>query len=167
MDDEVGRASIERERRRAALSAGESHGPMFMKCIDHFIWIGTSDYYRLLRAVTEKEEWEPWILYMLTAVEETALFTRGRIVAIRDLMEQTALRAKQLLPPRVYSKDLIELLFYQPYTKVQFLVDAGIAKRQAASSYLKELEQIGVLTSHKLGRENLYLNVALVELLRR
>jgi Fic family protein len=124
-----------------------------------------SDYYRLLRAVTEEGDWEPWILYMLTAVEETASFTRGRIVAIRDLMEQTALKAKELLPSRVYSKELIELLFYQPYTKVQFLVDAGIAKRQAAASYLKALEQVDILASRRLGRENLYLNHALFDLL--
>ena len=62
-------------------------------------------------------------------------------------------------------EDLIELLFHQPFTKVQFLVDAGIAKRQTASDYLKELEKIGVLKSHKSGKEMLYLNVRLYELL--
>jgi Fic family protein len=124
-----------------------------------------SDYYTLLRAVTEKGDWEAWVLYVLEAVEATAVFTRGRIIAIRDLMELTTRKAKELLPSRVYSKELIELLFHQPYTKAQFLVDAGIAKRQTAASYLKELEQIAVLTRHKIGRENLYLNQALFDLL--
>ena len=72
---------------------------------------------------------------------------------------------KEKLPSRVYSKDLIELLFHQPYTKGQFLVDAGIAKRQAAADYLKELEGIGVLKVHRMGRENLYLNTKLYEIL--
>ena len=114
-----------------------------------------SDYYRLLRGVTERQEWEPWILYMLDAVEQTALYTRDKILAIRDLLLKTLEFTKENLPPRVYSKDLIELLFHQPYTKAQFLVDAGIAKRQAAADYLKKLEEIGVLSSHKVGKENL------------
>jgi len=62
---------------------------------------------------------------------------------------------------------LIELLFHQPCAKVQFLVDAGLAKRQTATSYLKELEQTGVLESQTVGRENLYLIKALKDLLDR
>lgn len=124
-----------------------------------------SEYYRLLRGVTEHAKWEPWILYMLDAVEQTALFTRDRITKIRDLMEETLQLAKKKLPSRVYSKELVELLFHQPYTKGQFLVDAGIAKRQTAAEYLKELEKIGVLQPQKIGREMLYLNVELYKLL--
>jgi Fic family protein len=89
------------------------------------------------------------------------------ILAIRDLMASTAAGAKASLPSRVYSKELIELLFHQPYTKAQFLVDAGLAKRQTAASYLKELERIGILEPQKVGRENLYLNKALYDLLAR
>jgi Fic family protein len=124
-----------------------------------------NDYYRLLRGVTERARWEPWILYMLDAVEQTALFTRNRITGIRDLMEETLLLSKKKLPQRVYSKELIELLFHQPYTKGQFLVDAGIAERKTAAEYLKELEKIGVLKLHRVGKENLYLNVKLFQLL--
>ncbi len=126
-----------------------------------------SDYYRLLRGVTEHQEWEPWILYMLDAVEQTALFTRDKILAIRELMIKTLEFTKENLPSRVYSKELIELLFHQPYTKGQFLVDAGIAKRQAAADYLKRLEEIGVLSVHKVGKENLYLNAKLYEILKK
>ncbi len=118
-----------------------------------------NDYYRLLRDVTTKEKWEPWILFMLEAIEQTSIHTRKKIISIRELIEETLTSAKKRLPPRVYSKELIELLFHQPYTKVQFLVDAGIAERQTAAEYLKELEKIGVLKSHKMGKENLYLNV--------
>ncbi|MBN1458873.1 MAG: Fic family protein [Armatimonadetes bacterium] len=124
-----------------------------------------NDYYRLLRAVTERGEWEPWVVFMLTVVEDTAVHTHQRIVAIRDLMRETMDMAKALLPSRVYSKELIELLFYQPYTKAQFVVDAGLARRQTAASYLKALETAGMLESHRVGKETLYLNVPLYDLL--
>jgi Fic family protein len=123
-----------------------------------------NDYYRILRNVTTKRDWEPWILFMLEAVERTAIHTRKKIISIRDVIEKTLKVAKEKLPARVYSKELIELLFHQPYTKGQFLVDAGIAERQTAAEYLKELEKIGVLKSHKVGKENLYLNVKLFKL---
>jgi Fic family protein len=126
-----------------------------------------NDYYRLLRQVTEKGLWEPWILFMLKAVEDTAVFTRERILAIRALMAETMETARKKLPARVYSKELIELIFRQPYTKGQFLVEGGIAKRQTAAEYLKELERIGILKPYKIGREALYLNVKLYKLLSK
>ncbi len=128
--------------------------------IDH-----KADYYRLLRAVTEKQEWQPWILFMLNALEQTAGSTRQRIADIRQLLETTLQKAKAGLPGRVYSKELIELLFHQPYTKVRMIVDAGIVQRKAAAEYLKELEIIGILKSQTIGKEKLYLNIDLFGLL--
>jgi Fic family protein len=128
--------------------------------IDH-----KQDYYRKLRWVTLDQAWEPWILFMLKAVEETAVTTRELILGIRRLLDEALEKAKMGLPVHMYSKELIELLFSHPYTKVKFLVDAGIAARQTASEYLKELEGIGLLRSFKVGRENLYLNVSLYEYL--
>jgi len=126
-----------------------------------------NDYYRLLRDVTTKGKWEAWILFMLGAIEQTSIHTRKNIISIRELIEETLTSARKRLPPRVYSKELIELLFHQPYTKVQFLVDAGIAERKTAADYLKELERIGILKSRKLGKENIYLNVKLFNLLSK
>ena len=126
-----------------------------------------SDYYTLLRNVTEKNEWHPWILYILAAIEQASDFTNKKIIDIRDLLESTLKLAKEKLPSRVYSKELIELLFYQPYCKGQFLVDAGIAQRQSAADYLKELEKIDILKTYKKGKEKLYLNVELYELLAK
>ena len=126
-----------------------------------------SDYYRLLRGVTEHQEWEPWILYLLDAVEQTALFTRDKILSIRELLIKTLEFTKENLPSRVYSKDLIELLFHQPYTKANFLVDEGIAERKTAANYLKQLEKIGILQVQKVGKENLYLNKELFEVLSK
>ena len=123
------------------------------------------EYYKLLRGVTERNLWEPWILYMLDAVETTAGLTRQRILDIRSLLQETLTLAKKKLPARVYSKELIELLFRQPYTKGQFLVEAGLAERKTAADYLQELEKIGILKRQKVGRENLYLNDKLYKLL--
>jgi Fic family protein len=79
-------------------------------------------------------------------------------------MQQTMERVNKELP-KIYSKELVELLFRQPYTKGQFIVDAGIAKRQTAAEYLKALEAIGVLKGQRVSKETLYLNVGLYELL--
>ena len=108
-----------------------------------------------------------WILYMLASVEETATFTRERILAIRSLMLETMEKARRELPRRVYSKELIELLFHQPYCKIAFLVDAGIASRNIASNYLNELVKINILKKEQIGRETLYLNDKLYDLLSR
>ena len=123
------------------------------------------DYYRLLRGVTEEGAWEKWVLFMLDAVEATANWTTNRILAIRDLFEQTLVRCRAKLPSKVYSKELVELVFTQPYCKIQFLVEANLAKRQTASEYLQELEKLGVLKAEKRGREVLYKHPALLKLL--
>ncbi|AGB01196.1 Fic family protein [Methanoregula formicica] len=125
-----------------------------------------NDYYRLLRQVTEEGAWEEWILFMLSVIEETSVWTYERILAIRHLLDETTEKCKRELPSTVYSKDLVELVFVQPYCKTQFVVDAGIAKRQTAASYLQEMEKIGVLESRKIGRERIYIHPALLHLLR-
>lgn len=124
-----------------------------------------SEYYKLLNRVTTKEDWETWILFMLNAIEETANFTCKRILDINELMDETMDKARKELSSRVYSKELIEMIFRQPYCKIAFLVDEGIAQRQTAAEYLKELENIDVLKSQKVGRETLYLNWKLYNLL--
>jgi hypothetical protein len=66
---------------------------------------------------------------------------------------------------KIYSRELVEMIFTQPYCRIQNLVDAGIAKRQTASVYLKSLESIGVLKEMKVGREKLFIHPAFVKLL--
>ncbi len=123
------------------------------------------EYYRRLREVTEKGAWEDWILYKLDGIAETASWTTNRIFTIRDLFNETLELCRRDLPGRAYSKELVELVFTQPYCKIQFLVDAGIAARQTASEYLKELEKIGVLSGERRGREMIYKHPALLEVL--
>ena len=120
-----------------------------------------ADYYRLLREVTETQAWEPWLLYMLEGIRQTAEWTRERIVAIRDLFETTVEQVRSQAPT-IYTKELVELIFRQPYCKIAFVVDAGIAKRQTAGEYLKELARLGILEAEPGGREALYRHPALI-----
>ena len=88
---------------------------------------------------------------MLDGIQTTAVETRERITSIRRLLDQTLALGHTKLPARVYSKELIEILFRQPYTKVQNLVDSGIAERKTAAVYLRELEKAGILRGKKVG----------------
>jgi len=124
------------------------------------------DYYRFLREVTEKKDWKSWILYMLKGIEWTANYTVRLVEDIRVLLEETVKTVRTELP-KIYSRELVDLLFEQPYCRIQNLVDSGIASRNTASKYLRELESIGVLRSQKVWKENLYLNIRLWELLMR
>jgi Fic family protein len=117
-----------------------------------------ADYYRLLRGVTGDQAWEPWIMYILKGVQETAVWTTGKIHAIHGLLQSTTKYCRATLPKKTYSKELVELLFVRPYCRIHDLVHADLAKRQTASEYLKELAAIGVLEERVEGREKLYLN---------
>jgi len=121
-------------------------------------------YYRYLLEVTTQEAWEQWLLFMLEAVRATAQWTTMRIQAIRDLLEQTAARMRQNLP-KIYSRELAELIFVNPYCRISDLVDSGVAKRQTAAVYLKTMVSEGLLEEVKVGRENLYINPDLLALL--
>jgi Fic family protein len=125
---------------------------------------GKSDYYRLSLAVTTVEEWVPWLLFMLNAVTTTARWTTEKIRAIRTLVETTAAHVRKRASS-LYSRELVELVFVQPYCRIGNIVDAGIAQRQTASEYLKELCAIGVLQERKAGREKLFINPRLLRLL--
>ena len=133
--------------------------------LSRYIINNRNEYYKRLKGVTEKSDWEPWILYILDAVDKTSLETCEKIVAIKDLMAETIDFCRENLPKRVYSKELVELLFVQPYCKISFLVEADIAKRQSASEYLKELEKIGILVGEKKGRETIYKHPKLLDIL--
>lgn len=127
--------------------------------IDH-----KADYYRLLGEVTSAAAWEEWVLYMLRAVEQTAHWTTAKIAALRQLQVHTADHVRQQLP-KIYSHELVETLFEQPYCRIGNLVAKGIAQRQAASRYLQDLARIGVLSETTAGREKLFIHPKLMHLL--
>lgn len=133
--------------------------------LSKYILDSKDKYYIKLREVTEKNNWEEWIEYMLEGIEKTSIYTKEKINNIIDLFEEIKKTIKEN-KPKIYSKDLVEILFEQPYCKIKFLVEAGIAKRITAKKYLQELEEIGILKSKKVGKEILYINTKFYKLLK-
>jgi cell filamentation protein, protein adenylyltransferase len=122
-----------------------------------------SDYYRLLQDVRERDAWEEWVIYMLTAVEETAREGRETVVAIRGAMLDFKHRIRAGY--KFYSQDLINNLFSHPYTKIAFVEkDIGVS-RLTATKYLDALAEGGFLAKQKVGRSNYYINLALFAIL--
>lgn len=123
-----------------------------------------SDYYQGLRFITEDQKWEQWILYVLDAIETTSYQSIDRILKIRALMNEFQ-DSIQKQAPKIYSKDLIELVFQHPYCKIQFLIDAKIAQRQTASQYLQTFASLKLLRPLRKGRDLYYVNDALIKIL--
>ncbi|MCW2920214.1 MAG: addiction module protein [Thermoleophilia bacterium] len=132
--------------------------------LSRYILDRRDQYYRLLRAVTVDDAWEPWLRFMLEGVRSTAEWTASLVAAILELLQETDQLVRAQLP-KVHSHELIQLLFTYPYARIGNLVDAGIAKRQTASTYLQQLAGIGVLAQRAVGRERIYLNTKLLALL--
>ena len=132
--------------------------------LSEYIIKNKTEYYRCLRDVTEKNDWEDYILFMLDMIEETANKGLKRLNKITVVMEDTAIEIKNKLP-KVYSKDLIEILFRLPYTKRQHLIDENIGNLKTVGNYLIALEENGFLKSEKVGKEKLYLNQRLLKIL--
>ncbi len=134
--------------------------------LSHYILEHKSEYYAGLREVTEKGNWIGWILYMLEAIEVTAVETQNKVKKITQAMHEAGVLVQSAFP-KIYSKDLIEVIFKNPYCKVKFLEEAGIAKRQTAAVYLQTLEDLDLLKSEKLGKEKYYINKKLINILRK
>jgi len=127
-----------------------------------------AEYYQLLQDIrdnnTNNESWEPWILFMLKALQITSQDTLKTIKGLIALMQKTKQTIKAKLP-KIYSHELINNLFTHPYTKVEFITQDLNIHRNTASKYLNQLVEIGLLSKHKLGKDNYYLNNELYALL--
>jgi Fic family protein len=134
--------------------------------LSSFIIKKKGDYYRLLQEVRTKNNWEDWILFILKGVEETAIETIKQINKINTAFNETQKLVQKKLP-KIYSKDLIEQLFIHPYCKIEFLVTNMKIERKAASRYLITLEEIGILVSEQKGKEVIYINSKLYNLLKK
>jgi Uncharacterized conserved protein len=122
------------------------------------------EYYRLLQAVRDEGAWSPWIVFMLQGVAVTAESTIRLVHGMRDLMASTKQRMRDELPG-VYSQDLLNNLFRHPYTRIEAVVnDIGVS-RQTASKYLKQLQEIGILTAQTRGKNTYFINEPLVQLI--
>lgn len=134
--------------------------------LSHYINTYKNDYYRYLQQVTEQGNWEQWLLFILTGLKETAVETLGKINEIYQLL-QTTIEEVKAQAPEIYSRELVDILFMQPYCKIGFLVNAGIASRNTASKYLQRLKGLGILEKERIGNEALYLNIKLYDLLSK
>ncbi len=134
--------------------------------LSSYIIQNKADYYRLLQEVRTENNWEEWILYMLDGVEQTSLETIELINGIHRLMGEAKDEIKEKLP-KIYSKDLVEILFMHPYTKIEFLMSGMDIHRDTASKYLRELESIDVLESIKIGRSKFFVNKQLFNILKK
>jgi Fic family protein len=132
--------------------------------LSRYILQNRAEYYRLLTQVTSDGAWEEWILYMLKGVEQTANWTTQKIAAVRQLMESTGDYIRQALP-KIYSHELVQVIFEQPYCRIANLVERDLAKRQTASVYLKQLAEIGVLNELQVGKEKLFVHPKLIQLM--
>jgi Fic family protein len=124
-----------------------------------------SEYYKYLNAVNRKDQWEDYILYILKAIEKTSKKTISKINSISELLSETINIAKTNAS-KVYQKELIELLFEHPYSKIENVVSRLKVERKTASRYLKKLEEINILESRKIGRETIYMNIKLIDILK-
>lgn len=134
--------------------------------LSNYILKNKNEYYTNLRNVTEKNNWEAWVLYMLDMIEITSVNSRYRIEKIDTLMKTMGEKIQQQLP-KIYTKDLVEVLFRLPYTKRNFLEAAGLGNIKTSGAYLKSLEEKGFLKSITAGKEKLYLNFQLMDILKR
>jgi Fic family protein len=144
------------------IQQGLLHQPVL--CLSTAIVRTRADYSRLVLDVCTRQQWEPGIIYLLRAVAETARWTTAKVRAIGDLMK-TATALLQAEAPKIYTPELVDLIFEQPHARIATLIGAGIAQRQTASMYLSRLVELGVLESKKTGRDKAFAHRTLIDLL--
>lgn len=132
--------------------------------VSKYILEHKNEYYHLLSDVTENQNWQDWILFMLEVVYQTSIFTLEKVNAIYDLFNDVR-RYVRINAKNIYSRELIEILFSQIYCKNRILVEQNIASRNTVSKYLNKLVEMNILKIHKEGKEILFLNKQLYDIL--
>jgi len=136
--------------------------------LSRYITHNKGEYYRLIQAIRDNKgdnfkEWEEWIMFILTAVEQTSEETIHLVKGISQLMN----KYKGILRPlfgKQYKHELLNNLFFHPYTKIEFMEKDMMVQRNAATKYLNEIVKQGLLEKIKIGRENYYINIELMNL---
>jgi len=121
------------------------------------------DYYAFLNNVTTLRKWNEWIIFMLKAIEETSLFTINKIIEIDNLFQKIQ-RLINVKLPHIH-KETIEKIFEQPYISPKNLLDKNIKSLNTAKKYLRQMEKLGIMIPGKVGKEIIYLNIDLFNLL--
>lgn len=123
-----------------------------------------AEYYQLIRGVTEKNNWHDWVMYILTALIETAQLTTNKIRSMLLLKDEFEKKMKDVLGSS-FSYELLQLMFTLPYLKIELLENKAISHRQTASVWLKKLTEANILKPQKIGRTTYYINYKLMEIL--
>ena len=124
------------------------------------------EYYRLFNEIRNEDNFENWIIYILKGIEITSRDTIKLIQNIQNEMHRYKEEFKTKLP-KIYSKELLECLFYEVYTKISYVEKSCNVTRLTATSYLNQLEEAGLLESEKIGRDRIFKNIRLIGLLSK
>jgi Fic family protein len=128
-----------------------------------FIIREKDEYYELLNRVTTQRAWRPWILYMLKAIEETSIYTIKKIEEIDQLFNNTWRFVQKGLPH--IRKEIVEKIFEQPYISPKSLIDTNTKSLNTVKKYLSDMAKTGIMVPEKIGKEIVYLNIDLFNLL--
>jgi Fic family protein len=131
--------------------------------LSSFIIKNKALYYQLLRQVTENDNWNDWVLYILNGLVETSQTTIEKIKKMLQLKDETEIKMKEVLGAS-YNHDLLQLMFTLPYLKIELLEKGNLAHRQTASTWLKKLSEAGILSPQKIGRTNYFVNENLIKI---
>ena len=131
--------------------------------MSRFIIQNKADYYRFLQGIRDNNEWEPWLLFMIKAVEETSKQSIQLVQSINQLIQRYKFEIRENY--KFYSHELLNNLFKHPYTKIEFLEEELRVSRVTAANYLNRLAKDGLIKKEKWGKANYYINVPLVSLL--
>ncbi|MCL1126657.1 Fic family protein [Shewanella surugensis] len=122
-----------------------------------------ADYYHHLQSVRDTGDWQPWLLFILKGIAETAQQTIGLIQQIKQQMGQVKHDMRTQLP-NIYRQELLNNIFSHPYTKIDFVMQDLSVSRITATKYLEQLVEHGFLVKEKMGRSNYYINQPLFAL---
>ena len=136
--------------------------------LSRYITHHKGEYYALLQSIRDKnennaKEWEEWIVFVLKGVEETATDTIELVKGMSQLMAEYKVVLRSLFE-KAYKHDLINNLFFHPYTKIEYMQNDMMVQRKTASKYLEMIVKAGLLEKMKIGRENYYINTKLCNL---
>ena len=134
--------------------------------LSNYINKNKGDYYRLFNEFRENDNYEGWIIYILKGIEETS---KNTIELIKKIQEEMELYRNEFMEklPKIYSDELLDSLFFEVYTRINYIENRCSVTRQTATTYLNQLVGVGLLEYEKVGRESIYKNTRLIDLLRK
>ena len=136
--------------------------------LSRYITHNKGEYYRLIQAIRDNDgdnasQWEEWILFILKGIEETAVQTIDIVKGISRLMAEFKSKLRPVFGKR-YKHELLNNLFFHPYTKIEFIEKDLMVQRKTATNYLEQIVELGLLEKVKKGRSNYYMNTSLISL---